>query len=64
MTAMTSFLRPVASTAARKVGCDQANVDVRSIGVISGKMSPISLKMGVDENAPVRADSGQHRRDA
>src|SRR6267378_1087017 len=43
---MTSFLRPVASTAARTSGCDQACDDGRSIGVLSGKASLISLKIG------------------
>jgi hypothetical protein len=43
---MISFLRPVASTAARTSGCAQEFDDGRSIGVISGKTSLISLKIG------------------
>ncbi len=49
---MISFLRPVASIAARTFGCDHACVDVRSIGVMSGKSSPISLKMGSTRTLP------------
>ena len=43
---MTSFVRPVASTAARTSGCDQACDEGRSITAASGKASVISLKMG------------------
>src|SRR6267143_2431843 len=50
--AMTSFLRPVASTAARTSGCDQACDDGRSIGVMSGKASVISLKRGSTRTLP------------
>src|SRR6267142_158004 len=45
-------LRCVASTAARNFGSDQACVVVRSIGVISGKMAWISLKMGSTRMLP------------
>src|SRR6185295_8899110 len=44
--AITSFLRPVASTAARTSGCDQACDEGRPIGVLPGKASVISLKRG------------------
>src|SRR6266850_8496111 len=50
--AMINFLRPVASTAARTSGCDQAFDDGRSIGVMSGKTSLISLKMGSTRTLP------------
>src|ERR1700730_1271200 len=50
--AMISFLRPVASTAARTSGCDQAFDDGRSIGVTSGNTSLISLKMGSTSTLP------------
>ena len=53
---MTSFLRPVARTALRKFGSDHAAVVVRSIGVRSGKMSWISLKIG-SARTPPRADT-------
>ena len=43
---MINFLRPVASIAARNSGCDQAWVEVRSIGVTSGNTSVISLNSG------------------
>src|SRR5258707_15863070 len=52
MPAMISFLRPVASIAARNFGSVQACVVVRSIGVISGKMAWISLKMGSTRTLP------------
>src|SRR5882762_1723134 len=50
--AITSFLRPVASTAARTSGCDQACDEGRSIGVLSGKASVISLKRGSTSTLP------------
>ena len=49
---MINFLRPVASTAARRFGSDHAAVVVRSIGVISGKTSLIWLKMGSTRTLP------------
>ena len=61
---MINFLRPVASIAARNSGCDQAWVEVRSIGVTSGKYLGNLLEQRVDEDAALRSDRREDGRDA
>jgi hypothetical protein len=60
---MINFLRPVASMAARTSACDQAcgrAIDWRDVREDLADF----LEDGIDENAPVRADRGQHGRHA
>jgi hypothetical protein len=50
---MISFPRPVALTAARTSGCDQACVDVRSTGRDLRKGRADVLEEGIDGKSPV-----------